>query len=75
MDILIRLQLKKTDNGLELKIPRSLCDSLDLIEDQKMELEILSDGFLLRKARTKYTLEELLAECDFSSPVNEDVPE
>lgn len=66
--------IKKTGGSLVLTVPAPLRDALQLAEGQQMSVSV-EDGKLVyetisatRVRRSKYTLKELLAQCDFDQP-------
>ena len=69
--------VKKAGGSLMVTVPAPLRDALRLSEGQ--ELTVTVEGGRLvyeakarRRRRSKYTLEELLAQCDFSQPYSEE---
>ncbi|MFT0546362.1 AbrB/MazE/SpoVT family DNA-binding domain-containing protein [Allopusillimonas ginsengisoli] len=61
--------LRKFGNSIGLVIPKALRESLGLVEGQSMTIEQSGDGFILRQAKRRYTLDELLAQCDPAAPM------
>lgn len=62
--------LKRFGNSVGLVIPKAYRESLGFAVGQTITLEPSDDGLLLRRAaRQRYTLDELLEQCDLSAPV------
>lgn len=62
--------LKRFGNSVGLVIPKGLREALGLDAGQTVTLEQSVDGLLLRRAgRRRYTLDELLAQCDPTASV------
>ena len=66
---MLTARLTQVGGSVMLAIPKVLLDLLDLRSSQRVEVSV-SDGRLIvaPKAKPKYTLEELIAQCDFSLP-------
>ena len=61
--------LRQVGGSVMLAIPKAVLEVLGLQSRQRVEVSV-SDGRLIvePKAKPKYTLEELIAQCDFSLP-------
>ena len=68
-----RSHLRKVGNSTMLAIPKPLLESLDLHENTPVGLSV-ADGRLVIEPlrRPKYTMAELIAECDLSAPMTEE---
>jgi antitoxin ChpS len=64
--------LRTVGGSVMLAIPKSVLDGLGLAANEKVELR-LDEGRLViePRRRTKYTLEELVAQCSPSEPIDE----
>lgn len=51
-----------------MRLPTELLDLLKVTLGDKLSVNILPDGVLLKAARRSFTLNELLAQCDPSAP-------
>lgn len=66
-------KLKKVGGSTMVAIPPAVLDQLGLKADAKVELAVEGDRLVIAKAkRRKYTLDELIAQCDPSVPVGAD---
>jgi antitoxin ChpS len=75
---IVTTTVKKTGGSLVLTVPAPVRDALQLAEGQQMSVSV-EDGKVIYEAmsekrvrRSKYTLEELLAQCDFEQPYSEE---
>jgi antitoxin ChpS len=74
---LVTTTIKKAGGSLIVTVPAKARDALKLSEGQEMTVEV-EDGRLIYEAkaptrrRSKYTLEELLAQCDFDQPYSDE---
>ncbi|MDO8359503.1 MAG: antitoxin [Devosia sp.] len=74
---LVTTTIKKAGGSLIVTVPAKARDALKLSEGQEMTVAV-EDGRLVYEAkaptrrRSKYTLEELLAQCDPSIPLSEE---
>ncbi len=67
--------LRNFGNSVGLVIPKPVRESLHLSAGQSVTLEQTEDGLLVRPRHKKYSLEELLAQCDAKAPMPKDVKE
>jgi antitoxin MazE len=57
-----QIQISKWGNSLGLRVPRDVAAKAGLSEGTRVELQARADGsILIKKAKRRYTLEELLA--------------
>jgi antitoxin ChpS len=69
----MQVQLTKWGNSLGLRVPKDIAERLRLSEGLRVELETDEAGrIIMTPARRRYTLEELLAQCDPQAPVSEE---
>lgn len=63
-------RLKKAGGSLVMTVPAAARNSLRLHEGQEMSVRVEGEKLVLEPAvrRPKYTLDELLAQCDFDAP-------
>lgn len=64
--------LKKAGGSLIVTVPASIRDALALTEGQQLDVAVDDGRIVLRPAAPRYTLDELLAQCDFDQPYSED---
>lgn len=68
---MIRAKLHSVGGSIDLRIPKSIVESLELSANMEVDLSI-TNGCLIAKPtskRPRYTLAELLAKCDPSAPM------
>lgn len=72
--VLGHTRLKKSGGSLIATVPASARDTLHLHEGQEMAVMVEGETLVLKPAvqRPKYTLEELLAQCDFDAPYSDE---
>jgi antitoxin ChpS len=60
-------------DSMTLTVPPELRERLNLRKGQQVLLDIEGDHLVVKQSRrSKYTLEELLAQCDFSIPMSDE---
>lgn len=57
----MNVQVKKWGNSIGLRIPRKLAEQLAIEENSVVELTVTADGLTVKKKRSPFTLDELLA--------------
>ena len=67
--------LRNFGNSVGFVIPKPMRDAMHFKAGQVVQLERISDGLLIRPAKPKYTLEALLAQCDSTAPMPNEVTE
>jgi antitoxin ChpS len=60
----MRVKLRRGRGTAVLAIPRMMLEELHLTPDASVELSIHAGSLVVRPARRRYSLEELLAQCD-----------
>jgi antitoxin ChpS len=65
--------LRNFGNSVGLVIPKPVRDALQLCAGQTVTLEQTEQGLLVKPRAKKYTLEELLAQCDPNAPLPQDI--
>lgn len=77
----MRTTVAKWGNSLGVRLPRQLIETVRLTEGQTVDLEIQDDAIVIRNARKRYKLADLLAEMntdnrhgeqDFGAPVGKE---
>lgn len=65
--------LRNVGGSVMMTIPKPLVEELGLQANTKLEVSV-QDGKIIAvpRKRPKYTLEELLAQCDFDAPLSEE---
>lgn len=70
--------IKKAGGSLIVTVPAAVRDALHLSEGQEMRVSVQNGRLVYEavsprpKRRSKYTLEELLAQCDPDAPLSEE---
>ena len=67
--------LRNFGNSVGLVIPKPVRESLHLSAGQSVILEQTAEGLLVRPRTKKYSLDELLAQCDAKAPLPKEVKE
>lgn len=60
--MLMEVHLKRWGNSLGLRIPKGIADAAGLKADDAVVIDTSVDGLIVRKARRKYVLTDLLAQ-------------
>lgn len=64
----MRITIKKWGNSAGMVIPGAVMKELGLQPGQSMEAQMIDNKLVLTPITKKYSLEELLAQCDMSAP-------
>jgi antitoxin ChpS len=67
--------LRNFGNSIGLVIPKPVREALQLSAGQTVTLEQTEQGLLVKPRPRKYTLDELLAQCDPDAPMPEEIAE
>ena len=67
--------LRNFGNSVGLVIPKPVRESLHLSAGQSVILEQTAEGLLVRPRTKKYSLDELLAQCDAKAPLPKEASE
>lgn len=65
----MQVLIAKWGNSLGLRLPRALAEQLGLAPGQPVEVRAEGARLVVEPSRPRYTLEELLAQCDASAPL------
>lgn len=57
----MQVLLKRWGNSIGFRIPKGIADSAGLKADDTVEIKASQDGFVVKKARRKYILKDLLS--------------
>jgi antitoxin ChpS len=70
---MIASQLRSVGGSVMVTVPKPLLETLGFTANMPVSLSIEGENLVIsRKKRRKHTLESMLAECDFSLPMNEE---
>jgi len=64
------IKIQKWGNSMALRIPAPMLRTLGISEGQTLILSIEGDALVARPAQKRYTLAELLAQCDLTLPIS-----
>lgn len=73
--LVTRTKLKKAGGSLIMTVPARARDALHLAEGQELTVSVDGDRLVLAPAkpeRPSYSLDELLAQCDFDQPYSDE---
>ncbi|MBE7566363.1 AbrB/MazE/SpoVT family DNA-binding domain-containing protein [Acidithiobacillus thiooxidans] len=63
-------KIQKWGHSMALRIPATTIRSWGVGEGQAVSLEIENGALVARPAQKRYTLDELLSQCDFTQPIS-----
>ncbi|RFP16032.1 MULTISPECIES: AbrB/MazE/SpoVT family DNA-binding domain-containing protein [unclassified Duganella] len=63
----MELSIQKWGNSAAVRLPTELLGILKVALGDKLSVNVLPDGVLLKAARPSYSLDELVAQCDITS--------
>ena len=69
----MELSIQKWGNSAAVRLPAALLDQVHLSMGDKLTVVVRPEGIVLAPARPRYSLEELLAQCDSKAPIPEDL--
>ncbi|MDK9603601.1 AbrB/MazE/SpoVT family DNA-binding domain-containing protein [Lelliottia wanjuensis] len=64
----MRITIKKWGNSAGMVIPGTVMKELGLQPGQSMEAQVMNNQLVLTPVAKRYTLQELLAQCDTTAP-------
>jgi len=64
------VKLRKVGGSTIVAIPPALLDALQVGADSTLHLSIRDGALVMRPLRKRYTLDELIAECDPNAPLS-----
>lgn len=65
-------KLRKVGGSVMLAVPPALLDTLGLSAEKVVGLDVVDGALVVRPARPRYALEELLAQCDPTVPATDE---
>ncbi|MDR5839144.1 AbrB/MazE/SpoVT family DNA-binding domain-containing protein [Caballeronia sp. LZ034LL] len=69
----MELSIQKWGNSAAVRLPAALLEQVHLALGDKLVVEIRPEGIMLAPARPKYSLDQLIAQCDTKAPLPEDL--
>jgi antitoxin ChpS len=64
----MELSIQKWGNSAAVRLPTELLGMLKVSLGDKLSVNVLPEGVLLKAARPSYSLAELVAQCDTAAP-------
>ncbi|WP_454726407.1 MULTISPECIES: AbrB/MazE/SpoVT family DNA-binding domain-containing protein [Cupriavidus] len=65
----MELSIQKWGNSAAVRLPAALLEQLKLMLGDKLTVDLRPEGILLKPARPRYVLAELVAQCDPDAPM------
>ena len=65
-----KIKIQKWGNSMAFRIPAPMLRSLGIGEGQTLTLSIEGQALVARPTQKRYTLAELLAQCDLTQPIS-----
>ena len=69
----MELKIQKWGNSAAVRLPAVLLEQMHASVGGSLNADVRRDGVLLTPARRKYSLDELVAQCDAKAPFPEDM--
>jgi antitoxin ChpS len=66
-------KIQKSGNSAAVRLPSVLLEQINASVGGSLNADVRPDGVLLTRARRKYSLNELVAQCDPKAPVPADM--
>jgi antitoxin ChpS len=65
-------KLRKVGGSTMLAIPPSILDAMHLSATAAVDLSVEEGALVVKRARARYTLDQILSECDAEAPVSDE---
>ena len=74
-EILMQIKIQQWGNSAAIRLPATVLKQMRLGVGSTLSLDTAGEAMVLKPVRTKpkYTLEELMAQCDLNAPEPEDM--
>ncbi|GAB2884553.1 AbrB/MazE/SpoVT family DNA-binding domain-containing protein [Paraburkholderia jirisanensis] len=69
----MELSIQKWGNSAAVRLPTALLEQLKVALGDKLEVDVRAEGIMLKPARHKYALDDLVAQCDPKAPMPADL--
>ncbi|PVX85688.1 AbrB/MazE/SpoVT family DNA-binding domain-containing protein [Paraburkholderia unamae] len=69
----MELKIQKWGNSAAVRLPTVLLEQINASVGGSLNADVRPDGLLLTPARRKYTLDDLVAQCDPKAPIPADL--
>lgn len=73
MEVQMEVVLKKSGNSTVVVLPSAVLNDLGLAAGQEMTLTTTDQGSIVLARKKKYSLDDLIAQCDPKAPVSADL--
>lgn len=65
-------RLRKVGGSTMLAIPPSILDAMHLSATAAVDLSVEGGALVVKRARARYTLDQILSECDAAAPISDE---
>jgi antitoxin ChpS len=69
----VELKIQKWGNSAAIRLPAMLLEQINVQIGTSLSVDVRPEGVMLTPARPKYSLEDLVAQCDPKAPLPEDL--
>jgi len=69
----VKLRIQKWGNSAAVRLPSTLLAKIHASVGGSLTVEVRPDGIFLSAVRSRYSLEELVAQCDQKAPQSVDI--
>ena len=69
----MELSIQKWGNSAAVRLPSALLEQLKVALGDKLAVDVRAEGVMLKPARHKYALEDLVAQCNPKAPMPADL--
>jgi antitoxin ChpS len=73
LEYVMELKIQKWGNSAAVRLPAVLLEQMRASVGSSLNADVRQDGVLLTPARRKYSLEDLVAQCDKNAPFPADM--
>jgi antitoxin ChpS len=73
LEVVMELKIQKWGNSAAVRLPSLLLEQINASVGSSLNADVRPDGVLLTPARRKYSLDDLIAQCDTKAPVPADM--
>ncbi|WP_321885181.1 AbrB/MazE/SpoVT family DNA-binding domain-containing protein [Paraburkholderia bannensis] len=69
----MELKIQKWGNSAAIRLPALLLEQINVSIGTSLSVDVRPDGVMLKPARPKYSLDDLVAQCDTKAAMPEDL--
>jgi antitoxin ChpS len=73
MEVAMELSILKWGNSAAVRLPTTLLEQLRVALGDKLTVDVRAEGLMLKPARRKYVLDDLVGQCDPKAPMPADL--